>query len=407
MKTTRLFKYLFFILCIVLVVFAIAKVKENGDFIGYVNAGNLVLSNGDIYSDMFNTWPPAFSIFSVPLAIMDSWSFVGVRVLWMGVLFVSFFYCIKVMLSVLRNETLTNKMVWQHLQTPYYLLAFFLCCRSFMDNLIYMQVNVVMLAACCYVLRQLPVKKITSGLLMGLSIGGKVFNIFLIPLFVIFRQWRMLLSAVGGIIMTLLLCIVVFGSEQSMMYFEHWDQHIASVPQTIIHRNQSMISAMVRLLSADNMEVNAFPSLAALDYSTIQRLYYMFFISCAILFVTVFYKAIYERHPVFVLHTFILVITLIPLLTPVAWKANYIYALPGFFFFSHYLHEKRVGRGVVICFITAGVALCLSNEAIIGRPAMYFLENCNVLAIGELLLASAIVWQMVEEKKNKYYQLKA
>jgi hypothetical protein len=31
-----------------------------GDFTGYVDAGKLVLSDQDIYSDIHNTWPPFF-----------------------------------------------------------------------------------------------------------------------------------------------------------------------------------------------------------------------------------------------------------------------------------------------------------------------------------------------------------
>ena len=43
-----------------------------GDFVGYINAGNNVLNGVDIYGDYLNTWPPLFSIFSVPLALLDN-----------------------------------------------------------------------------------------------------------------------------------------------------------------------------------------------------------------------------------------------------------------------------------------------------------------------------------------------
>ena len=42
-----------------------------GDFVGYINAGHLALNIQNIYSDPLNTWPPLFSVFSIPLALMD------------------------------------------------------------------------------------------------------------------------------------------------------------------------------------------------------------------------------------------------------------------------------------------------------------------------------------------------
>lgn len=388
-------------MCVVLIVFGMAKVHENGDFIGYVNAGNLVLSGGDIYSDMFNTWPPAFSILSVPFALLNNISFIGVRIIWMLTMFILFFYCMKCMLNIIHHKRYSNKEVLQQLQTPVYFTAFFLCCRAFMDNLIYMQINILMLAACCYLLNNINRRNDVAGWLAGVSIGAKVFNIFLLPAYILFRQWRMVAMIMGGIALTLVLCWVVFGIAGTEAYFSHWYHHIASAPQTIEHRNQSLICALNRLLSADNQIINEFPSLTDWSFENIQKLYYALLLSGIVLFLTAFRQSIAKAHPTFMLQVMVLIITLIPVLSPVSWKANYIYALPAFFLMAGVWSEHKLNTTAKILFIFGSIFLVLSNEALIGRAAMYFLENCNVLVAGELLLAFALVSHMLMNQKQE------
>jgi hypothetical protein len=58
---------------------------RDGDFIGYVLVGNLTLQGQNIYKDyLINTWPPFFSIVSVPIAIIDNVSHYLSRFLWLS-----------------------------------------------------------------------------------------------------------------------------------------------------------------------------------------------------------------------------------------------------------------------------------------------------------------------------------
>ena len=56
-----------------------------GDFRGYVLVGNFVLDKVNIYTDAkINTWPPFFSIVSVPIALPDNFNRYLVRFLWLS-----------------------------------------------------------------------------------------------------------------------------------------------------------------------------------------------------------------------------------------------------------------------------------------------------------------------------------
>ncbi len=390
-----------------LVIFALAKVRENGDFIGYTNAGNLVLNQGDIYSDMFNTWPPPFSVMAVPLAIISNISFILVRILWMVFIFICFFYCIKSVIGFLSKSDYSYKILLKEiLVQPFYLLALFLSCRSFMDNIIYMQINLVMLAACCWLMSRISEKtSVLASIFLGLTIGAKVYNIVLLPLAILFRKWKALFWILAGIAISVALCWLTFGIAQTNQYFHVWYYNIGSIKQSIVHRNQSLISGLIRLFSDENYEVNQFPPIANLKPSNIQFIFLGIMGAMALSYLLIFYKFLKDANRDFVYHTFILVVTVIPLIAPISWKANYIYALPAIFFIAHSLKNKEASKGVKILYTLSMLSLCLSNEALIGRPAMYFLENLNILIIGEILLFYACIVQMNDYKIKNFYSL--
>ncbi len=406
---SKKYQYLLYLILLLLAAFAFAKVWENGDFIGYTNAGDLVLSKGDIYSDMFNTWPPAFSIMAVPLAIVNAWSFVLVRILWICFMFFCYFYVIKSSIELLEQHKIAYGSLFKiYLIKPYYLLALFISCRAFMDNLIYMQINIVMLAACLYLLNALQTKKyMLSAILFGLSIGAKVYNILLLPVLLVFRKWRLLLWILLGLVFSLALCYLVFGIDLSHQYFQTWYHKIASAKHTIEHRNQSLISGLTRLFSNENIVVNQFNPIANLEASIIHKIQLGVIVTCGLLYLSLFYTLIIKAPSTLVFHTCLLVLVFIPIIVPISWKANYIYGLPAFFILCQAIAVQGASKRTSYLFVFASLALCLSNEGLIGRAGMYFLENLNVLIIGELFLFFSLLSWMYELKQRRFYTLEA
>src|SRR6476620_6538111 len=80
---------------------------KKGDFIGYVNAGNLVLHHQNIYSDYLNTWPPLFSVLSVLIALGDHISSFGVRFIWSCGSILALFYTLKLSVRLFLNKSLS------------------------------------------------------------------------------------------------------------------------------------------------------------------------------------------------------------------------------------------------------------------------------------------------------------
>jgi hypothetical protein len=393
-------EWIFYALLLALLGYASAKITHNGDFVGYVNVGNHVINGTDIYDDIFNTWPPVFSILSVPLAMLDSISFVGVRIIWLLVLFVCLFYCFKIFIQIQQNTSANFKSILIHLKSPQYIIVLLLIMRPFMDNLMYLQINPVMLLVCVFALFYFNKNSKLSATALGFSIGSKVYNLFLIPVYIIFKEWRQLLFVLLGIALTYLLCVLVFGFDLSYTYHKHWLTQIASSIQTIEHRNQSLFGALLRLFSQDNLIINEFPYLYHLNPKTVQKIYYLLVLTAAIYFLFNYFKQIKKGDFAFKQVTLILVLGIIPLLTPLAWKANYIYALPVHFYLVNAWYKNELNKMTKILYVIACVLLNLSNEALIGSEGMYFLEKCNVLVIGQILLIICLFRQMNLLKKQ-------
>lgn len=381
-----------------ILIFSVIKLREKGDFIGYVNAGNNVLAQSDIYSDLFNTWPPVFSILAVPIALLDTLSPYLSRFIWMILLLWAYAAVIQIVISRFENEALSYAQVYEKIHTKkHYLIALFFTLRALMDNIMYIQINTMMLF-CAVMLWRSNARSGWGGTVLGLSIGSKIYNVFLLPVYALFRQIKMLWFILSGIVLTLLLCFAVYGFDQTIAYFDHWILHRATDFQTIEHRNQSLIASLARVLSDENVKVNHFGNIASFTNEEIKRIYNVIVVLFSVFFLLRFLKYFKKDNLEFFTETQVFVLAAIPLLTPLAWKANYIYAMPAIFYLFHQQAQGFLSRSSQY-FLFAGVALLtFSNEALIGREAMYFLENCNVLVVGEILLLMAMFLHL----GNKY-----
>ncbi len=383
-----------------MIAYALISFVNKGDFVGYVDSANLLLDGKNIYETIYNTWPPVFSILSVPLAIINNFNYYLVRFLWMVFLFYCLIYSLKTTVEFIDKKTISYKSLFiEYSLKPWYVIALFLVCRSMMDNIMYMQINVPMLAVCLYTLKKQ--NDLKSGDIMGISIAAKVYNVFFIPLFILLRQWKSLTGIFLGLLLMFTLSIVVYGFENSIQLHQFWYENIASAKHEFVHRNQSLMASFHRLFNVENTIVNNQNPIIALKESLINYLFYLFLLMLASLYLFNFYKKILNPDERFIKLSIILVITAIPLLTPVAWKANYIYALPAIFYLIHSYIGFKIQPYKLILFGLSMFCLSFSAEVIVSRNAMYWLEKQNVLPIGQLILYGLLLVEMkLDNSKN-------
>lgn len=387
-----------------LLVMAIATFTDataNGDFIGYLNAGNLVLRGEYIYSDYLNTWPPFFSLMAVPLAMLDQISPYLVRLLWLlgscaslyAIMYMACDLFLKAtLLAPFKKVTEHNQIAFAH---PVVLIPFLLSLRFLLDNSSHVQINLYMLVLAFgsvylyYKGRLLP-----AALLLGFSIAIKVFTVFILLYFLYKRAWRVgLLSLlfVGAFCASTLL---VFGGPEAVALHKVWfTKSVLPLPDAI-QMNQSLLAAFIRLFSDAPTGIDFHSNLMSLEGHTVKRLYY----GVLILFAAYPLFAFRQKLKGTLISTgqllqWSILFTVTPILSPVAWKPYFVFLWVPFFtlyLLVFYLRIPQRHRGLTkVLFYASLPFLILSSELFTGVYFSDVLEVCNVITLGTLLLLGA------------------
>ncbi len=80
------------------------SITTKHDFSGYIIAGKLAWERGDIYSHYLNTWPPSFSVFSIPLYLLNSISHKALQFVWLSGFTLVYVLCFKWLLAIFFNK---------------------------------------------------------------------------------------------------------------------------------------------------------------------------------------------------------------------------------------------------------------------------------------------------------------
>ncbi len=173
-----------------------AYARRPGDFAGYVAAGNAVLNGQDIYLDTppgVNTWPPFFSLFSVPLALLDRVSPYLVRILWVGLTWASIFWALDLVARLVYGKRLAFRPDEGSLAitSPEMIVPFFLTLPYILNNFELLQINMILFALVLWGLYlQATGRQAAGGIAIGAAAAIKVMAIAFLPYFLYRKRWR-------------------------------------------------------------------------------------------------------------------------------------------------------------------------------------------------------------------------
>ncbi|TXC76261.1 glycosyltransferase family 87 protein [Luteibaculum oceani] len=394
MRTTKAnWRLIVFILLIALTLFELIRSgNRDGDFLGYIRAANAVLSGNDIYLDYLNTWPPLFSIFCVPLYFLNKISPYGVRILWLlGGLF-GFASTINHTAQLFFNKKLGWKTSEKHLSilNPLLFVPLLLSFRFVLDNLANVQINMYMLWASTLCLVLLDKNKIKlAALVLAISISLKIFTIFLLIYLLYKRHFKFGAYALLFLLILNSIPLAVFGWELGIEYYHAWVTEVAPKSYLPTSRNQSIFGLFIRLF-ADLPHKNVVDiSLLQLQIDQVKTLTYLTICLFGIIPLYLFYKPIKNLKSKGSLIELCIVYTAIPLLTPVAWKAYFIFLWIPITYLFHELYKtdypglKKKGR---IVFWIGMSYLIFSAEIFVGKWFSDALETIGILTLGSILL---------------------
>ena len=399
------------LLILILAVLALELFRDSsftGDFIGYVNAGNAVLSHQNIYSDYLNTWPPFFSVFSVVLALGDSLSSYFIRFIWLSGSLIAWLYIVKISVNLILKKPLvlngTGNGVF--VQDPIVLIPLIIIMRFVMDNMTNIQINIFMLlgALLCFTLF-IKKKYVWLGLLLGLTISLKVYTIFILFYFLFKREFKPVLWTLLFLVVFNAITFLVFGMDQALHYYQHWATEVAPKSYVANHKNQSVFGAFLRFFTTENPDHNLYVNFLNLDASTIKRLTYGAIALMSIVPAILFRKKIADRSSDSSILEYSIIFTVIPLLSPVSWKAYFIFLwIPYLLLYATLFRTNATVSPSTLTILKSlfwlSVLLTVgSTELIVGNHFSDVMEAYSAITFGTILLLFLQLLVVVKKKE--------
>lgn len=373
---------------------------KTGDFIGYVNAGNLVLNNQDIYSDYLNTWPPLFSIFSVILAFGDVISPFIVRFIWLFGSLIAMYLIIQITLKLVFGKTFSfnnfdkNKIRFYE---PIVVIPVLLSIKYIMDNLANVQINIYLLL--CSILSIyffVKQKYLYVGLFLGLSISLKVFPIFILFFLIYKNAWKPVLYTFVFIVLFNSISFLVFGFDKAIHYYSFWASEVAPKSLLANHKNQSLFGMFLRYFTTERTDTSYFVNFLNISAESVKAFTYLVIALFAIYPAFLIFKMKGEysskNKQMALLLQFSFVLTAIPIISPLAWKAYFIFLWTGYFFaylfifrFSNQLNPFLI-KILKVLFWSSVFLMIISMQAIVGWDFSDYLEMHSAITISTIFL---------------------
>ncbi len=365
--------------------------QRDGDFMGYVHAGNAVLNGTNIYADYLNTWPPFFSIFSVPIAIAHNMSPVFTRLLWLVGILIAWFGIIRISANFTYNKGLQ---LWKKSGSSLslidwkILLPFLFVLRFIIDDLSNIQINSYLLL-CSLVVVSLhhKGKDIRAGALLGLIISLKVYPIFILLFFLWKRKFRLVGVAVVTIFMTVLASFVVFGVEQAQFFINDWLTNKAMGETILTHKNQSIFPLLEGLFSEQSRGLDIYYNLLDVDHHVAKKLSYVVVGILALIPAFLLRYRTRDRNSPVPFGQLAFVFAAIPMVSPLAWKYYFVFLFPLYLvLFNQLFVIKGHGRWSKYLFIASLSLSILSTDGLLGVWFSDVLEVFGAITIATLLL---------------------
>jgi hypothetical protein len=392
-----------------------------GDFKGYTEAGNLVLQGENIYRNpKINTWPPFFSLLCVPLALADQLNPYLIRFIWLSGSIVAMYFVMQLTIQLVIKRKLTiyslkkdilintNALSIMH---PVILIPLLIIVRFILENLANIQINIFMLLFALLSLYYFIQKKaILAALFLAFSISIKVYTIFLLLYFIFKREYKVVGYGLLFLIIFGLSPILVFGAENTVDYYRTW-YNMSLVPfASAGHKNQSYFAMMHRVLMDEPSGSGQFlsrdvPGLIP-DLKQLKMVAYGIVAIIALFIAYAFRKKLEQRDSLQSLIEYVFVLNIIPILSPLAWKAYFIFLFPSYFlnvlfiFHASSTLSKQAAGLLKISFYCSVILTVFSSELFVGKHFSDVLESFSIITIGSAL--AALNLYLIYMNKDKF-----
>jgi hypothetical protein len=308
------------------------KPARGADIFGYLAAGHDALSLNDLYANSApgknNTWPPFFSFFISPLAVISDIAGIPcTKIIWYFVNFTALILCMKIISILLyeKNPSLFKRSTFSFTSDKVFVPAL-LVLPALINNFFMLQINAFIMFLVFYsLLLDTKNKPVKAGLFLALAASIKAYpGLFLI--YLVFRKkWKTsLYTTIFGILLTISPA-VFYGIDGFIDLFRGWLSLSFSKPFIIGYttfNNHSLYAFWERLLAHQlHLTTPASPMIKLFNLSSILIILISSF--------TVILRFRAPARPVLRMIEFSVISTMMILFPPIAWVHYWIIMLPA------------------------------------------------------------------------------
>lgn len=392
------------ILVAVLVGSAIRNIKEDGDFRGYMEVGELVLQGADIYADSrpdVNTWPPLYAVVCIPFALLARASVYLARAVWLALNFACIvaLFRLGVDLVYRRPLALVARPGAIALASGAVLGPLVLSARFLLGNLDRLQINMVILAACLlaasWIVRG---RAVAGGALIGFAAAVKVLPIFFLPYFAWKRWWRALGAALATGALASTAPALVYGWERFVAYARHW-LALSAGSWPVRKGNQSVYAMVDRLYTHDAIVWSAaHKRLTASNDPVVAAIVYGLLAVVVVLFLRATRRGGRAPESAGVTMEVAIVLCVTVLFAPLAWKHYFVFLLLGQLvlwraaFGDGYGLADPERRRVAWALGSSYVLTTLTVRGVVGKTLAQTLETMSAVTLGAFVVLGALLY---------------
>ena len=269
-----------------------------------------------------------------------------------------------------------------------FIVPFLLGLRIFVEEVVNIQINIYLMGMCLLALHLLTKGKQTlPALLIAITILCKAYTILLLPFFIFRKRFILTAYVLGWISVLMLGVFMYFGFHETIQHHITWWSKDVLTKHIYDYGNQSMWGFVTGLVS----NVERFSGVSYNLWSfTLQesKIFSLGVIGLIALIVGIVFIYTYNFKLSFEWQ-YIILISFIPLFSPIAWKYYFVFLLP--LTLNLYIITRQ-DKKLRILFLIPILLITLSSELFVGSRISDILEAYGIFTHATLFLLFVYIY---------------
>lgn len=361
-------------------------------FHDYLRVGDVVLAGGDPYALNVDTWPPFFQLVAAVLAFGGRLSRVGALLVWqLGSVAAVWGACR--LLPRLAGEAPEP---WTAAAT---LVPVAMTARLLQEHLESTQINLYLLFLVILAFHLFQRRRAAwGGVALATAISARAVPMLFFAYLLYKRAWRAAAwTAAFLVVLNVVLPLIVFGPGVALERWKEWRAVATLETQnpTPMFPNQSLLAALRRVLTREGGAHDPVQyAMAAWPPKRVEWLFYGLGAAAVGLLALAL-----RRNPPGLDHPsmrdeLIIGLCMMPLLTPLAWKAHFVTLLAGYWLTWRAISAggQNVPRWIWGLWWASFALLTLTAPALISTHGRSIAESLSAITVGALLVLGMTIW---------------